>query len=133
MKIYIAARFSRQQECLVFAELLQGMGHVVTSRWIFPEFKHITLPENSAEESARDKQRFATEDYNDVVRADTVISLTEPPRGNGRGGRHVEFGIGLGLQKRLIIVGPQENVFHFIQGVEVCKSIDDCLKLMGVT
>jgi len=42
-----------------------------------------------------------------------VITFTETPRSsNSRGGRHVEFGIALGMRKRAVVIGPRENVFH---------------------
>jgi hypothetical protein len=38
--------------------------------------------------------------------------------GGGKGGRHVEYGLALGLGKRLIICGPRENIFHTLPQVE---------------
>lgn len=35
-----------------------------------------------------------------------------------RGGRHVEYGIALALEKAVIVVGPQENIFHLLPQVE---------------
>ena len=48
--------------------------------------------------------------------ADVVISFTSV--GGGKGGRHVEFGYGLGLGKKMIVVGPRENVFHTLPQIE---------------
>ena len=45
-----------------------------------------------------------------------MVSFTEG--GGGKGGRHVEFGLGLAQGKRMIIVGPREHVFHTADGVE---------------
>ena len=44
---------------------------------------------------------------------------------SARGGRHVEFGLALAAGKRLCIVGPRENIFHFLPRVEVFRSTDD--------
>jgi hypothetical protein len=84
-------------------------GHYVTSRWIDSEI-------DSTDEDAC--ALCARTDFVDVVTADTIVSFTEAPRCASRGARHVEFGIALGLQKRMIIVGPREHVFHFYSGVE---------------
>lgn len=59
------------------------------------------------------------DDYEDVVGSELIIAFTEPPRSNhSRGGRHVEFGIGLGLGKPLIVVGHRENIFHWLPQVK---------------
>ena len=34
------------------------------------------------------------------------------------GGLHAEFGMALALRKRLILVGPRENIFHTLPQVE---------------
>lgn len=56
-------------------------------------------------------------DLEDLRAADTVISFTDE-KGGGKGGRHVEFGVALALEKRLILVGPRENVFHTLPEIE---------------
>jgi hypothetical protein len=38
-----------------------------------------------------------------------------------------EFGIGLGLCKRLVIIGPREHAFHFLPQVECFASWADFL------
>ncbi len=32
--------------------------------------------------------------------------------GGGKGGRHIEHGYAVATGKRLIVVGPRENIFH---------------------
>ena len=114
MKIYLAARYSRMEELRGYADELVAAGHVVTSRWInggngIPETADVDM----------ESQRFALEDYRDLSAADTVISWTEPPRveSTARGGRHVEFGLALAMGKRLLVVGPRENLFHTMPNV----------------
>ena len=66
--------------------------------------------------------RFASEDLEDIRRADVVICFTEEPRSNNsRGGRHVEFGYALGLGKTIVIVGPRENVFYCIRNERIAQ------------
>jgi hypothetical protein len=57
-----------------------------------------------------------------VLAADVLMAFTEFPGqtpGRARGGRHVEFGIAFAKEKRLMIVGPRENIFHWLPSVEV--------------
>ena len=48
-----------------------------------------------------------------------------------RGGRHVEFGMGWAWGKRLIVVGPRENVFHLLPTVEQFDSWPDALAALA--
>ena len=114
MKIYLAAQYNRAAEMREVRALLCRRGHEVTSHWI-------DLPPDTED------PRYAQEDFYDVAAADAVVSFTSA-NGGGRGGRHIEFGIGLALNKRLIIVGPRENIFHALPQVEV---YDDLLKLIS--
>jgi hypothetical protein len=129
MRIYIAARFSRRDEMQEVAALLRARGHTITSRWIDgheDEGGEYLLGGTNRELYAT----FAREDLEDVQQAETVVSFTEPPRaGNlrGRGGRHVEYGYALALEKRLIVVGPLENVFHCLDCVTVCRDVAELL------
>jgi hypothetical protein len=119
MKIYLASRYSRLEEMQLVSQVLGSMGHEVTSRWIMGGHQ---ISDRGLNEGAQEtlRQRFAVEDLEDVVAAECVISFTEEPRSSlTRGGRHVEFGLALGLGKRLIVVGPRENVFHCLPQVEV--------------
>lgn len=116
--IYIAARFSRRPEANRLAWTLKMLGHSITSRWVLPEGRHEIPSGMSCQASDSERERFAMEDLDDVMSCDWMISLMEEPRGNGRGGRHVEFGIAIALQRRLIIIGPRETVFHHLPTVE---------------
>lgn len=128
MKIYLAARYSRHLEMQGYRDRLQTLGHIVTSRWI--NGGHQISDAGMSEQSpAMERERFATEDLIDLSAANLVISFTEPPRStNSRGGRHVEFGIAIGLGLTNIVVGPRENVFHCLASVEVFETFDDFFK-----
>lgn len=118
MKIYLAARYSRGLELQSYAHDLREAGHTITSRWIYGNHQ-ISDAGLADEAKAEERTRFAREDYEDILAADCVISFTEAPRStSSRGGRHVEFGIALALGKRVIIIGPRENLFHALPQVE---------------
>lgn len=124
MRIYIAARFSRRAEANRIANLLIAEGHSITSRWVKPEVDHVLPTGLSAQAEDAERQRFALEDCEDVYACDCMISLMENPRSNGRGGRHVEFGMAVALRKNLVIIGPRETVFHHLPNVEHFETIE---------
>ena len=123
--IYIAARFSRRPEANELAHWLQARGHRITSRWVKPETDHV-LPTGMSQQAAdSERERFAREDVSDILDCTRMISLMEEPRSNGRGGRHVEFGIALALGRKLTIIGPRETVFHHLPEVEHFATIEE--------
>lgn len=113
--VYIAGRFSRRDEFNGYAAQLRSWGYDVDARWLVEN--HEWYGEGDAEALAA-ARGFATDDLEDVTRADIVLVFTEPPNpgGRNRGGRHVEYGIALGQGKDIIVVGQPENVFHNLRG-----------------
>ncbi len=121
MKVYLAARYSRHPEMRQIAADLRRLGHEVTARWIHGHHEYDPAEAERAEAAGiLSPVEIATDDITDLLAADAVISFTEHPNAHGRnrGGRHVEFGIALATGKRLMIVGPCENVFHHLPAVE---------------
>jgi ketosteroid isomerase-like protein len=114
-RAYLAGRFSRRDEFNRYAAALRDAGYVVDARWLVEDHEWYGEQDEAAIEAAR---QFATDDLEDVARADLVFVFTEPanPGGRNRGGRHVEYGIALALAKDIVIVGPPENVFHNLTG-----------------
>lgn len=122
---YLAARYSRFPEMQRYRDQLAGIGIRVPARWISGEHEKI-----DGIATHEQSQMFATDDMEDLLHADIVISFTEDPsadvNGRGRGGRHVEFGVALASQhKRLIVVGYRENVFHHLPDVEFYPTWDE--------
>lgn len=130
MTIYLAARYSHRERMLRVADVLTTLGHEVTSRWIRGD--HQITDGGLSDESQRVmRTRFATEDIEDLRRAECCISFTEEPRSTlTRGGRHVEFGAAIALGKRCIVVGPRENVFHCMPQVEVFDTLGELFKAL---
>jgi len=118
MNVYLAGRYSRREELRGYANELSSLGWTVVARWL--QGSH-TLDERglSVQGEQSERARFACEDWDDVTFADVCISFTEQPRAsNSRGGRHVEFGAAMALGKRCIVIGPRENVFHYLPDLE---------------
>lgn len=122
MKIYLASRYSRHEEMRGVRDRLATRGHSVTSRWI--DLHNYTAPTSASPDILNNDPlsvaKYAIHDYADIVLAEAVISFTGH---GGKGGRHVEFGIGLALGKTSVIVGPRENVFHALSGVYVFPDV----------
>ena len=144
MKVYLAARYGRLEELKGYRDDLLVLGHEVTARWVDGNHRWSTEQQRQDADNGRpstDATRFAWDDVDDINDADTVISFTEHPHsGYSRGGRHVEFGYALAINhysmtrgslgdmKRLVVIGPRENVFHNLPGVEVYDTWEEFLR-----
>lgn len=110
MLIYLASRYSRRKEMLNCAKIIEfRANHTITARWLNGSHKADT-PAELAEKAAM----FAQEDIDDIKRSDVLIAFTESPDvvgGASRGGRHVELGLAIALNKRIVVIGHRENVF----------------------
>lgn len=126
-RVYLAARYSRREELCNVREELSKLGYSITSRWLNGDHQ-ISDEEMSDEARRAAKAHFAAEDWEDLRRAAITVSFTEEPRScNSRGGRHVEFGAALAMGQRCIVVGPAENVFHLLPGVEIFGELSEAL------
>jgi hypothetical protein len=152
MNIYLAARYSRRLELCGYREQLRAMGHIVDAVWLNGEHQISNegtpigetgeaLVEGSlrpggeaSERADRLRVKFAQDDYRDVMTCDLCISFTEAPRSDkGRGGRHVEFGIALGMMKRVWVVGHRENIFHWLEDVRFFETWEACVATLEAT
>lgn len=152
MRVYLAARYSRREELCGYRKELEDIGHTVTSRWlngahqisdegvsIGDQGERLVEGEDASGRAAQLRSGFAREDLQDVLGADVIVSFTEPPRSTGnRGGRHVEFGVALGInlqvgfaRMRLIVVGHRENLFHWLEPVEFVTEWEAALRILS--
>jgi hypothetical protein len=115
--VYLAARYSRNEEMRQRRVDLHQRGIVVSSRWIDQHGGDV-LESFVAEKLNNDPAhcaRYAQIDLDDIVAADTMINFTGNG-GGGKGGRHVEFGVAIDTSQQ-IIIGPREHVFHTLPQV----------------
>jgi len=132
--IYLAARYSRHPEMQEVARRLAELGHTVTSRWV--QGNHQVNDDQLLHEPSR-AQTFAEEDLQDLMAANTFVLFTDPVRTATRGGKQVELGYALCLshiepdQMRVIVVGPPENVFQCLLGVERVPDAKALYRLLG--
>jgi hypothetical protein len=126
---YIAGRFDRRNEFVHAVRQLEDLGITCTAKWITDEPDLANLPEGAQTSSLVE---WALRDVEDVSAADTLITFTEDlmlydnvPSVWARGGRHVELGMALALGKRIVVIGPRENIFTYLPQVEVLSSFDE--------
>lgn len=132
--VYLASRYARRPELLEKSGQLRKMGISVTSRWLRGDYELPNVPEQDPQtrEMSMDTQPLAIEDMEDIRRADIVVVFTEQPLTiPSHGGRHVELGIALASRKRIIIVGPRENVFCTLEQVETCPDWQSALSILA--
>lgn len=117
MKIYLAAKFSRRAEMEKLSNDLLDVGHECIARWVY------------GGEEGLSRADIALLDLEDVAEADGIILFTHP-KGEPQpgGGRFVEFGYAMARQKRLVVIGPAENVFIDHPDVEQFDSWDEFLE-----
>lgn len=120
MRIYLAARYSRD-EMRIVANELNRLGFTVTSRWLFEDKP---LNTHLGDDSPEFYRRTAQVDIEDITDADTIVFFSEDPKiGTPRGGRHVEFGYAYAAGKKMVVIGEPENIFHYLTDVYVYPTI----------
>ena len=143
MKIYLAARYSRRLELCGYRDRLRALGHEVNARWLdgahqisdngtpIGESGESLVEGDSGSESPHAvalRQKFAEEDYRDVLDCDLLVAFTEPPRSpHSRGGRHVELGMALGAGILVSVVGYRENIFCWLPEVSFAETWEEFL------
>ena len=135
MQIYLAGQYKQKDELMAVAAKLRAKGFTVVARWLDePHAASITLAEISDERL----EQYAKIDLEDIDDCDEFIFFSLSPETlSVRGGRHVEFGYALAKKKYIAVIGPKENVFHYLSwhphNVRHHPSIDDwimCFHLM---
>ena len=127
MKVYLAARYTQKEEMKTVREILRKAGVMCTSSWLNEPHTPGTTLDQVLD---TDLCEFAQQDMDDIRRCDLfVLFSVDPLLPTVRGGRHVETGYALGLGKPVYVVGPRENIFHYLPGVKhftcISELIDD--------
>lgn len=108
LKLYIAGRYSKLKELKEESQAFVKAGMQITASWL------------DNKEEGMSFNDIAVIDLKDVDEADVLVLYTEPYGTQvPGGGRHVEFGYALAKGKKMVIVGPLENVFHWHPEVKV--------------
>ena len=110
---YLAGRYSRKIEFAEIAKKIEDtLGYCCSSSWL----TELEKPDSTLDQVASDRLTFyALRDLHDILQADFTLFFAEDPLiGTPRGGRHVEFGYALAQKKPIVIIGPKENIFHYL-------------------
>lgn len=128
MKIYLAGAYATNAQVNACAEELKLLGHDVVSTW----HTH-GRPEAKTQAEMR---HAAYDDLDDLTSADAILCFTHPSNASpySSGGRHVEFGVALGLnlmvrnKMKLMVVGPTENVYYSLHEVHHFRDWEHALE-----
>lgn len=127
--VYLAAAYSSKDEIRRYADQLSEMGLDVTAQWLDePHAASVPFTSRDPEEL----RAFARRDIDDIERSDVFLFFSlDPEQPTRRGGRHVELGLAIAMKKRIIVIGPRENIFHFLPGVEVVRTWGEAIRLLA--
>jgi len=88
--------------------------------------------DDNSDRAAALRQKFAQDDFRDVMACDLLIAFTEQPRTDkGRGGRHVELGLALGMGKKVWVVGHRENIFCWLEHITFFETWKQCFAALA--
>ena len=119
MKVYLAAMYSLMTSMQFYHDRLRNAGHEPTSRWV------------DGNEEGTSCAEAAAMDLIDIERADVLILFTNQKGTMFKsGGRFVELGYAIGIDKRIIVVGDYENVFIHLPEIERVDTFTQALRLL---
>jgi nucleoside 2-deoxyribosyltransferase len=117
LNVYVASSFKTADYVRWLRERLEDYVNI-TSSWCEEQ----PLLPNDYREQPQEARFRANEDYLDIERSDIVAVFTHEE--STTGGLHVELGMAIALKKRVIIVGPKTNVFHYMNVIEHYPSVE---------
>lgn len=124
MRAYLAAPYAAREQIRSRARDLVTIGVDVTSSWLL-EDTEINAGTVGAAPAVDPMSADAHVEMaiDDVKRSDVLVLFTESavdvdPELCRSGGRHVETGIALAVDKPILVVGEVENIFHRSRRVE---------------
>ena len=124
MNIYLSAAYGRREEMREVANFFRSLTEIdVTAAWIYTSIDNLNHKERSD---------CAHLDHRQISECDLFVTFTESNHSiYYTGARHVELGIALALEKRIVAIGPRENVFHDHFDVEHYESFELFLQCEG--
>ena len=122
--VYIAARYGRIRDARDAATTIASHGVTVTASWLQGPNNEPCLPSKVTTAAAQT-------DLRDIQAASHFLFLSEDPDSPfSRGGRHVELGYALALDKPCIGIGPKENLFHHLPQVTFASTAEQAARLI---
>ncbi len=116
-RFYIATRFANKEAGRNLSIKLAMQGNICTARWLWRDEgadKGVGSRWKSTDLSALAVD-YSRQDLEDISIADVVYVLTDNCEGVP-GGMWVEMGYALALNKKVLLVGPYQNIFcHLLE------------------
>lgn len=132
LKVYLAARWSRQAEMAMLAEeLKKTTGVEITSRWL-----HEIPAKGSKLKRDRSKRMWAKRDVADVRKADVLVRFTDDLSGGtvpsqwATGSRMFEMGLAYERKMYVIVVGGFQPVFDYLPGIIHVRHLGELKNLL---
>lgn len=112
MNVYLAAPWELQADVRALHEALLEAGFGSIARWLDADSNTYT-------------EEWANNCLEDIRRCDVLLIWNPAIWARvGTGGRHVEVGFALALEKPVIILGARTNIFHHLPGVVLVDITD---------
>lgn len=110
MLAYIASNYESKNAIKKYVAELQISGVGVSSTW--QDEPHSP---QSGGLGGSDPTYYAKRDLEEIDACDWfVIFSQEPTQATYRNGRNVELGYAIARKKNLLVIGPYENIFHYL-------------------
>lgn len=113
---YIAAY--RKDPALKLRELMWESDLEVDSSWLDVE-------DYGSPKSFDSRARAAANCYAEVSRTDALVLIAEPDKGLVKGGKFVEAGVALGMNKPVYIIGDRENTLMYLDGIKQFDTMEE--------
>jgi len=98
MKFYVASSFNNIDQVRYLCRKLKSLGHIHTYDWT----------QNDKASTLEDLKQIGQLEKDAVAAADLVVVIL--PGGKGS---HIELGIALGLNKKIILYCPDKSIYNF--------------------
>ncbi|MGM0835143.1 MAG: nucleoside 2-deoxyribosyltransferase [Bacillota bacterium] len=98
MKFYVASSFINIEQVRYVSGKLKSMGHIHTYDWT----------QNERASTLEDLRQIGQLEKEAVTEADLLVVLL--PGGKGS---HIELGIALGLNKKIVLYSPDQSIYNF--------------------
>jgi hypothetical protein len=124
MRVYLSARFERQNEMQLYSEQLRAEGIEVLSAWT-----EIDSPSSNNFNGIGTQRRalFAMMNLQQLVGSHVLVVFSDAGgKADRLGEKHVDLGVALALGKRLLLVGAAENSYHDLPDVEQFATWPPC-------
>lgn len=129
MRAYIAARFEQKTEMKSLIPLFEANNIQVRARWLDETISPTSQLSDLAPDYCAEQAQV---DLDDIKACDIFVFFADSVAKTTRGGKHFEAGYASGLGKRVIVIGPPENIFHYLPEVIQYASLCDFLDAEGI-